>query len=128
MTQLNTMLNHCMNAVLSNGGGFSFDGKLSGNAEATIPNFYGRPVTALQHLTGQLVFSTRIRYMRYNNVYALFNRAVMSKPVLYPIKKIIGFSAELMAAIDKWRRKQPDKPKRSEAIRRLVALGLKVKK
>ena len=30
-------------------------------------------------------------------------------------------------AIDAWRRKQPDIPTRTEAIRRLVALGLKAK-
>ena len=30
--------------------------------------------------------------------------------------------------IDDWRRKQVDKPPRSEAIRRLVEIGLKVKK
>ena len=29
--------------------------------------------------------------------------------------------------IDDWRRKQDDKPQRSEAIRRLVEIGLKVK-
>jgi hypothetical protein len=33
-----------------------------------------------------------------------------------------------VAAIDEWRRKQQDLPSRSEAIRRLVELGLKVKK
>ncbi len=32
-----------------------------------------------------------------------------------------------VAAIDEWRRKQPDLPSRSEAIRRLVELGLKAK-
>ncbi len=30
-------------------------------------------------------------------------------------------------AIDEWRRQQPDLPSRSEAIRRLVDLGLKAK-
>ncbi len=32
-----------------------------------------------------------------------------------------------VAAIDEWRRKQADLPSRSEAIRRLVELGLKAK-
>jgi hypothetical protein len=45
--------------------------------------------------------------------------------MLYPIKKIIGFSREMLATIDKWRRRQPDLPDRSEAIRRLIELGLK---
>lgn len=30
-----------------------------------------------------------------------------------------------VAAVDDWRRKQPDLPSRSEAIRRLVAVALK---
>jgi len=32
-----------------------------------------------------------------------------------------------VAAIDEWQRRQPELPSRSEAIRRLVELGLKVK-
>jgi hypothetical protein len=36
----------------------------------------------------------------------------------------IRLSGELKALIDKWRNTQPDKPPRSEAIRRLVLLGL----
>ena len=32
-----------------------------------------------------------------------------------------------VAAIDEWRRRQPDLPNRSEAIRRLCELGLKAK-
>jgi hypothetical protein len=39
----------------------------------------------------------------------------------------IRLSAEFRAAVDKWAAKQQDKPPRSEAIRRLVELGLKVK-
>jgi hypothetical protein len=34
---------------------------------------------------------------------------------------------EFIRAIDEWRRKQPDLPARTEAIRRLVELGLKAK-
>jgi hypothetical protein len=39
----------------------------------------------------------------------------------------VMMSAEEVDAIDEWRRKQPDLPSRSEAIRRLVGLGLKTK-
>ncbi len=34
-------------------------------------------------------------------------------------------SPEFLKAIDKWRKKQITKPTRSEAVRRLVELGLK---
>ena len=37
-------------------------------------------------------------------------------------------SAEMRDAVDKWAEKQADKPRRSEAIRRLVEIGLKAKK
>ena len=36
-------------------------------------------------------------------------------------------AATEVAAIDAWRRKQDDLPSRSEAIRRLVEMGLKAK-
>jgi hypothetical protein len=39
----------------------------------------------------------------------------------------VMMSAEEVEAIDEWRRKHPDLPSRSEAIRRLIELGLKVK-
>lgn len=39
----------------------------------------------------------------------------------------IRLSAELRASVDKWASKQEDEPSRSEAIRRLVEMGLKVK-
>jgi hypothetical protein len=39
----------------------------------------------------------------------------------------VMMSSEEVAAIDDWRRKNPDLPSRSEAIRRLVELGLKSK-
>jgi hypothetical protein len=35
-------------------------------------------------------------------------------------------SAGFLKSIDKWREKQPDKLSRSEAIRRLVEIGLKI--
>jgi hypothetical protein len=39
----------------------------------------------------------------------------------------VMMTASEVDAIDEWRRKQPDLPSRSEAIRRLVRLGLKTK-
>ena len=39
----------------------------------------------------------------------------------------IRLSLKLRAAVDKWAAKQPDVPSRSEAIRRLVEIGLKAK-
>jgi len=38
---------------------------------------------------------------------------------------LVRLQADPLAAIDDWRRSQPDLPSRSEAIRRLVELGLK---
>ena len=40
----------------------------------------------------------------------------------------VMMSADEVSAIDEWRRHNPDLPSRSEAIRRLVELGLKAKK
>jgi hypothetical protein len=40
----------------------------------------------------------------------------------------IRLSEEFRATVDKWAAKQDDTPARSEAIRRLVEIGLKVKK
>ena len=40
----------------------------------------------------------------------------------------IRLSKEMRAAVDTWATKQDDAPTRSEAIRRLVELGLKAKK
>jgi hypothetical protein len=50
----------------------------------------------------------------------------MPRPELYPVKKVIGFEQEMLDAIDKWRRKQTPIPTVSDAIRRLVELGLAV--
>jgi hypothetical protein len=52
----------------------------------------------------------------------------MSRPQIYPVKKIIGFDQEMIDAIEKWRAKQKPVPNVSDAIRRLVELGLKAKK
>ncbi|WP_404557795.1 hypothetical protein [Bradyrhizobium niftali] len=39
----------------------------------------------------------------------------------------VMMSSEEVEAIDDWRRQRPELPSRSEAIRRLVELGLKAK-
>jgi len=51
----------------------------------------------------------------------------MPRPQLFPVKKVVGFDREMIDAIDNWRTKQKPLPNVSEAIRRLVELGLKVK-
>jgi hypothetical protein len=52
---------------------------------------------------------------------------MIGRPETHPIKKIIGFSEEMIAAVESWRAKQKPIPNLSEAIRRLVELGLKAK-
>jgi hypothetical protein len=42
--------------------------------------------------------------------------------------RAIRLSDEFMARVDAWAAKQDDEPSRSEAIRRLVEIGLKAKK
>lgn len=42
----------------------------------------------------------------------------------FPVKLKFAISAEMDAEINDWRRKQPDLPPRTEAIRRLVAMAL----
>jgi hypothetical protein len=42
----------------------------------------------------------------------------------FPIKFQLGIAEEMDVAINEWRRRQEDLPNRSEAIRRLVELGL----
>lgn len=49
------------------------------------------------------------------------------RPETHPIKKIISFTEEMIADVEKWRAKQKPIPNVSEAIRRLVELGLKAK-
>ncbi len=48
----------------------------------------------------------------------------MPRPELFPVKKAVGFDWNMMVAIDTWRAKQKPLPNVSEAIRRLVELGL----
>jgi hypothetical protein len=52
---------------------------------------------------------------------------MIGRPETHPIKKVIGFSEEMIAAVEAWRGKQKPVPNQSEAIRQLVQLGLKVK-
>jgi hypothetical protein len=59
-----------------------------------------------------------MRYREFSNV----------RPQLFPVKKVVGFDQEMMEAIDKWRAKQTPLPNVSEAIRRLVELGLAIGK
>ncbi len=49
----------------------------------------------------------------------------MARPELYPVKKIIGFDQKMIDAIEKWRSRQKPVSNVSEAIRQLVAAGLK---
>ena len=49
------------------------------------------------------------------------------KPTGRDPARTFRLSDEFIAAIDEWRRKQSDLPTRSEAIRRLVEIGLKAK-
>jgi hypothetical protein len=48
----------------------------------------------------------------------------MPRSELYPVKKIVGFDQQMIAAIDKWRSKQRPIPNASEAIRQLVGHAL----
>ena len=52
---------------------------------------------------------------------------MIGRPETHPVKKVIGFSEEMIAAVEAWRAKQKPIPNLSEAIRRLVELGLKGK-
>ena len=49
----------------------------------------------------------------------------MPRPELYPVKKVIGFTKELLIQIDKWRRRQSPIPTVSDAIRALIERGLR---
>ena len=49
----------------------------------------------------------------------------MPRPELFPIKKMIGFTADMLDTIDKWRARQRPIPNVSDAIRQLIEAGLK---
>jgi hypothetical protein len=53
---------------------------------------------------------------------------MIGRPETHPVKKIIGFTEEMITAIEAWRARQRPIPNVSEAIRRLVEIGLKAKK
>lgn len=52
---------------------------------------------------------------------------MIGRPETHPVKKVIGFTEEMIAGVESWRAKQKPVPNLSEAIRRLVELGLKAK-
>jgi hypothetical protein len=49
---------------------------------------------------------------------------MIGRPETHPIKKVVGFSEEMIESVENWRAKQKPVPNLSEAIRRLVELGL----
>ncbi|WP_167772392.1 hypothetical protein [Bradyrhizobium frederickii] len=51
----------------------------------------------------------------------------MPRPEIYPIKKLVGLSENMLEAIDKWRAKQRPIPNVSDAIRQLIEIGLKAR-
>jgi len=52
---------------------------------------------------------------------------MIGRPETHPVKKVIGFSEEMIDSVENWRAKQRPVPNLSEAIRRLVEIGLKAK-
>jgi hypothetical protein len=54
---------------------------------------------------------------------------MIGRPETHPVKKVLGLTEEMVTAVESWRAKQkPPVPNFSEAIRRLVELGLKARK
>ena len=53
---------------------------------------------------------------------------MIGRPESHPVKKVIGFTEEMLADVEAWRAKQMPVPNLSEVIRRLVEIGLKAKK
>jgi hypothetical protein len=53
---------------------------------------------------------------------------MIGRPETHPLKKVIGFTEDMIADIEGWRAKQKPVPNLSEAIRRLVEIGLRAKK
>lgn len=48
----------------------------------------------------------------------------MAKPPVHTLTKLVRMSPELVDAVTEWRRVQSPLPSESEAIRRLIELGL----
>ena len=53
---------------------------------------------------------------------------MVGRPETHPVKKIIGFTEEMIEAVENWRAKQRPVTNLSEAIRRLVELDQRSKK
>ncbi len=51
---------------------------------------------------------------------------MVGRPETHPVKKVIGFTEQMIEAVESWRAKQKPVPNLSEAIRRLVEIGLSV--
>ena len=47
---------------------------------------------------------------------------------LYPLKKLVGFNREMLAAIHRWRQHQETNPSANAAIRALIRRGLTASK
>jgi Arc/MetJ-type ribon-helix-helix transcriptional regulator len=50
---------------------------------------------------------------------------MIGRPETHPVKKVIGFTEEMLVDVESWRAKQKPIPNLSEAIRQLVGLGLR---
>ncbi len=48
----------------------------------------------------------------------------MPRPEVYPVKKMVGFSVAMLEEIERWRAEQRPIPNVSDAIRRLIEIGL----
>ena len=49
---------------------------------------------------------------------------MIGRPETHPVKKVIGFTEDMISAVEAWRSKQTPVPNLSEAIRRLVERAL----
>lgn len=50
------------------------------------------------------------------------------RPKQFPVKKVVGFERETLAAIEAWCRKHDPAPNVSQAIRDLIEIGLAASK
>ena len=83
----------------------------------------------LQHLGGLLVFTQGFVYyvfMAKSTVNVIRKRPGRPATGQDPVRAI-RLSDEFLTEVDRWAARQKDEPGRSEAIRRLVELGLKRK-
>ena len=82
-----------------------------------------RPSGALERAARLLEFNHQLRTYRTLRTNALSNTSERAETKTERFE--LRLSGELLARIDQWRRDQTDLPTRSEAIRRLVEMGLK---